>query len=65
MSDYRLSGFDLPLSHHNEDSLTRWSLWTLVIAVLLFASYALIWSAAQTRVAHTPPGIVAAPWPVK
>ena len=40
MSTYRIDGFDVPSSHHNVDSLSAWSLWVVVIAVLMFAGYA-------------------------
>ncbi len=65
MSNFRTNGFDAPLSHHDENSLSRLSVWMLIITILLFLSYTLIWSAAQMRVANSPPAVEAAPWHAK
>jgi hypothetical protein len=65
MNDYRMGGLEMPLSHHNDVSSVRWSLWVLVIVVLMFASYAMIFGAARARLEHTSSGTVAASWPPK
>ena len=65
MNFYRTSGFELPHLDRDHSALPRAAALFLAAAVFLFASYALIWSAAQVRVEHTPVGVVAAPWPVR
>jgi hypothetical protein len=65
MNLYRTSGFELPHLDRDHRELPRAAALFLVAAVLLFASYALVWSAAEMRAEHTPVGVVAAPWPVR
>ena len=65
MDHFRSSNFELPHLDRQHHALPRLATLLLTVAVLLFAGYALIWSAAQSRVEHTPVGSVAAPWPVR